>query len=120
MSIRVELEELRAVAAGQMPFAYLLTVSDDGAAHAVAITPRIDDDVIACDAGRHSCENAVGRPNVSLLWPPAAPGDYSLIVDGAATVAGSTVLIKATRAVRHRPAPGGGSDCITVELPKDT
>jgi hypothetical protein len=54
-----------------------------------------------------------------LLWPPSAPGDYSLIVDGAATVAGSTVVVNATRAVRHRPAPGGGSDCITVELPKD-
>jgi hypothetical protein len=119
MSIRIELEELRAVAAGQMPFAYLLTVSDDGVAHAVAITPHIDDDVISCEAGRHSCENAAVRANVSLLWPPAEPGDYSLIVDGAATVAGSTVRIEATRAVRHRPAPGGGSDCITVELASD-
>jgi hypothetical protein len=113
MSIRVELDELRAVAEKQAPFAYLLTVSDDGRAHAVAITPSIQD-VITCDAGNRSCANAITRPNVSLLWPPGEPGDYSLIVDGTATVAGSTVQIVPERAVRHRPAPGGGSDCAPV------
>src|SRR5262245_38635186 len=116
MSIRVELTELRAVAQQQTPFAYLMTVSDDAAAHAVAITPRIDNDVITCEAGQHRCANAIPRPNVSLLWPPADPGDYSLIVDGSAPVDGSVVTIRATRAVRHRPAPGGGSDCETVPL----
>jgi hypothetical protein len=119
MSINVELAEVRAVAAGQMPFAYLLTVSEDDAARAVAITPHIDGDTITCEAGRHSCANAIQRPNVSLLWPPADPGDYSLIVDGTATVSGSTLRITATRAVRHRPAPGGGSDCETVALERD-
>jgi hypothetical protein len=116
MSIRVELDELRSVAAQQMPFAYLLTVSADAEARAVAVTPRIDDDVISCEAGRHSCENAIAHPEVSLLWPPTDPGDYSLIVDGTATVDDSVVRIRATRAVRHRPAPGGGSDCITLDL----
>jgi hypothetical protein len=119
MSINVELTHLRAAAAEQMPFAYLLTVSADDAARAVAITPRIDGDTITCEAGRHSCENAVARPNVSLLWPPVDPGDYSLIVDGTATVDGSLVQIRATRAVRHRPAPGGGSDCETVPIEPD-
>ena len=119
MSIRVELDELRAIASEQMPFAYLMTVSGDASARAVAITPRIDDDVITCEAGRHSCENAIARPDVSLLWPPVDPGDYSLIVDGTATVDGSVVRIRATRAVRHRPAPGGGSDCETVPIERD-
>jgi hypothetical protein len=116
MSIRVELTELRAVADRQMPFAYLLTVSANAEARAVAVSPRIDDDVISCEAGRHSCENAIAHPDVSLLWPPTHPSDYSLIVDGTATVEGSALRIQATRAVRHRPAPGGGSDCLTVEL----
>jgi hypothetical protein len=119
MSINVELTQLRAVADEQMPFAYLLTVSADGAARAVAITPRIDGDSITCEAGRHTCENAAGRPNVSLLWPPVDPGDYSLIVDGTATVEGSLVQIRATRAVRHRAAPGGGSDCEPVPIDRD-
>lgn len=116
MSIRVELDELRTVAARQAPFAYLLTVADDQTAHAVAITPDIGDDSITCDAGNRSCANATARPNVSLLWPPAEPGDYSLIVDGRAAVEGSTVQITPERAVRHRPAPGGGSDCAPVAL----
>jgi hypothetical protein len=114
MSIKVELGEVRAVAAEQAPFAYLLTVSADASAHAVAITPNIGAEVITCDAGNRSCANARERPNVSLLWPPATPDDYSLIVDGHAAVEGSTVTITPARAVRHRPAPGGGSDCAPV------
>jgi hypothetical protein len=108
MSIRVELDELWAVTERQAPFAYLLTVSDDGRVHAVAITPRVREDgreTITCDAGNRSCANASSRPNVSLLWPPGEPGDYSLIVDGTAAVSGSNVQITPERAVRHRPAP---------------
>ena len=116
MSIRVELEEVRTVAAAQAPFAYLLTVSDDASPHAVAITPAIGAAEITCEAGNRSCANALARPNVSLLWPPARPDDYSLIVDGTASVDGSTIRIAPGRAVRHRPAPGGGSDCAPVAL----
>jgi hypothetical protein len=116
MSITVELHELQQVAAGQMPFAYLLTVTDDASAHATAIAPAIGDGEITCDAGKTSCANATARPRVSLLWPPADPADYSLIVDGDATVAGSTLRITPTRAVRHRPAPGGGNDCQPLDL----
>jgi hypothetical protein len=116
MSIPVALDELRTTAADQAPFAYLLTVSDDASAHAVAITPDIGHGSITCEAGNRSCANVRSRPNVSLLWPPARPGDYSLIADGRATVEGSTVRIVPERAVRHRPAPAGGSDCAPVEL----
>jgi hypothetical protein len=107
MSIQVGLDELRAVAERQTPFAYFLTVSDDGRAHAVAITPRFEADggTITCEAGNRSCTNARNRRNVSLLWPPGEPGDYSLIVDGTAEVTGSIVQITPERAVRHRPAP---------------
>lgn len=114
MSVPVELNQVREVAAQQAPFAYLLTVSDDDRPHAVAVTPYIGETSITCEAGRRSCANATARPNVSLLWPPARPDDYSLIVDGRVTVDGSTMQITAERAVRHRPAPGGGSDCAPV------
>jgi hypothetical protein len=116
MSIKVELDEMRAVAQGQAPFAFLLTVSDDMSPHAVAITPAVGEQLIVLEAGKRSCANAHERPNVSLLWPPAQPDDYSLIVDGRASVDGSTVTITPERAVRHRPAPGGGSDCAPVAL----
>jgi hypothetical protein len=116
MSIPVSLDELRDVAARQAPFAYLLTVTDDATAHAVAVKVSIDDGVVSCDAGKGSCANASARPNVSLLWPPATANDYSLIVDGRASVEGSTVRVVPSRAVRHRPAPGGGNDCVTIPL----
>jgi hypothetical protein len=114
MSISVGLEEIAQVAASQAPFAYLLTISDGDKTHLVAITPAIGAEEIACEAGKTSCGNASARPNVTLLWPPGAPGDYSLIVDGTATVDGATVRIAPTRAVRHRPAPGGGNDCAPL------
>jgi len=119
MSIRVELSELRDVAERQMSFAYLLTVSDDESAHAVAITPHVGESTITCSVGNRSTQNALARPNVSLLWPPAELGDYSLIVDGLASLDGSMMEITPQRAVRHRPAPGGGSDCAPVALEPD-
>ena len=67
MSIPVQLDDLRAVATGQAPFAYLLTVTDDASAHAVAIRPAIGDANITCQAGKTSCKNASARPSVSLL-----------------------------------------------------
>ena len=116
MSIKVELNDVQRIASQQAPFAYFLTVTDDQGAHLVAITPAFGDGVITLDAGNTSCKNASVRANVSLLWPPATFDDYSLIVDGRAEVDGSTVTITPTRAVRHRPAPGGGNDCAPVSL----
>jgi hypothetical protein len=116
MSIKVELDEVRAVAGAQAPFAYLLTVSDDVRPHLVALRPEIADGEIVCEAGKTSCRNASARPAVSLLWPPASVDDYSLIVDGSAVVEGSIIRVAPTRAVRHRPAPGGGNDCAPVSL----
>ena len=116
MSVPVQLSDIRDVVAGQAPFPYLLTTSDDATPHAVAITPVLGDDTISVDAGHRSCANASTHPNVSLLWPPATFDDYSLIVDGVAAVDGSVVVVKPGRALRHRPAPGGGNDCIQLPL----
>jgi hypothetical protein len=107
---------LQSVAAGQAPFAYLLTVSDDARPHAVAVVVTIDEKGVACEAGRTSCANAAARPSVSFLWPPGAPGDYSLICDGVASVDGAHIVVVPSRAVRHRPAAGGGNDCAPIDL----
>jgi hypothetical protein len=117
VSIKVDLSELISVAEGQAPFAYLLTVSSDETAHVVAVQIEFRSEGLVCSAGGTSCRNAAARPNVSLLWPPATPTDYSLIVDGVASVDDSTVTILPARAVKHRPAVGGGNDCAPVEIP---
>jgi hypothetical protein len=116
MSIRVDLSELISVAEGQAPFAYLLTVSEDATAHVVAVRIEFRSEGLVCTAGGTSCRNASARPHVSLLWPPSVPTDYSLIVDGVASVDDSVVTIVPARAVKHRPAVGGGNDCGPVEI----
>jgi hypothetical protein len=128
MSISVELERVQAEASSRGPGAFLLTVTGAGRPHVVAVTVGWEAGALVADAGRSSVANAGERPDVALLWPPAEPGDYSLIVDGSATTSpnpsgdGGRVRIAVTRAVLHRPATGdvGGAsatctaDCVPL------
>jgi len=115
MSIAVGLDELRAKIDEFTTDAYLLTVSDDGRAHSVAVPVRWDGDELVIDAGGTTRRNATVRPLVALLWPPPERGGFSLIVDATATrVDDERVWLEPTRAVLHRPAPGAGSDCAPV------
>ncbi|MEZ5215851.1 MAG: pyridoxamine 5'-phosphate oxidase family protein [Ilumatobacteraceae bacterium] len=123
MSIPVALTEL-AEAAASRAYAYLLTVNDDGRPHAVAVSPEFSgDSMVIAEAGRRTSANASARPSVSLVYPPADLGGYSLIVDALASVDGTTVSLRPSGAVLHRPAPGHepgpgscGSDCVPISL----
>ena len=131
MSVKVDLGEL-----GQHlqrhPFAYLLTVGEDLRAHAVAVTPTLEEGgLLMTGLGRRTSDNIAARPDVSLVWPPYEPGGYSLIVDGRATVIDETARVEPGHAVLHRPAghaPGDetaepatgrrggcGNDCVPLE-----
>jgi hypothetical protein len=117
VSIAVGLEELRARIDEFTADAYVLTVSDDGRAHSVAVAVGWDGDELVIASGGTTRRNATARPLVALLWPPPERGGYSLIVDAeVARVddAAEVVVLAPTRAVLHRPAPGGGSDCAPV------
>lgn len=123
MSIPVSVEGL-ADAMADLPYAYLLTVSDDGRPHAVAVTPVLSDGVLRATVGKRTAANAQSRPEgVSLVWPPTEVGGYSLIVDGRASASGDVVSVAPSKAVLHRPAPVAvtdpdscGSDCVKVNL----
>jgi hypothetical protein len=118
VSIAVGLDELRAKIDEFTTDAYLLTVSDDGRAHSVAVPVRWDGDELVISGGRTTRRNAIERPLVALLWPPPERGGFSLIVDAdvARVDEGAEMVVLApTRAVLHRPAPSGdGSDCAPV------
>ncbi|HET8749059.1 MAG TPA: hypothetical protein VFM98_25930 [Ramlibacter sp.] len=122
MTIPVDLSKLAEVMQ-RYRFAYLLTSSERGAPHAVAVTPVLQGGELAVgEAGRRTRDNAAQRPEVALVWPPQSPTDYSLIVDGQAVVADAGLRIVPSRAVLHRPAPqrepatpgACGSDCVEV------
>lgn len=121
MSVKVELGQLEATLRGY-GFAYLVTVGEAARAHVLAVSPRLEGGGLVVEGlGRHSQANAGEHPDVTLVWPPAEPGGYSLLVDGSAVVDGSTITVRPTRAVLHRPAPDEagrrvGSDCVAVPL----
>jgi len=124
MSIPVELASLAEVMA-RYRFAYLMTVTGKSSPHAVQVAPILQGgEMIVNGVGRRSRENVLARPIVSLVWPPQSETDYSLIVDGQATLAGESLRIALTRAVLHRPRPSPtpgdtkscGSDCIELSL----
>lgn len=108
MSIEVELSALADTVA-RYRFAYLLTVGELGPPHAVAVTPSVDAGVLDVDGvGRRTRENVLARSDVTLVWPPASPEAFSLIVDGQAATQGESLRITPQRAVLHRPAPRPG------------
>lgn len=122
MSIPVDLTKLAETIA-RYRFAYLLTSSERGAPHAVAVTAVLQGDhLVVGDTGRRTQQNAQRRPDVALVWPPQSEADYSLIVDGRAEVADGVVRITPARAVLHRAAPPSqpatpgacGSDCVEI------
>jgi hypothetical protein len=127
MSIAVDLTELRDAIAGTDRAPYLVTVSDDGRPHTVAVRHRWDDDLLVFAVGKRTLANAEARPQVTLLWPPAAADGFTLIVDGDVVAAiraddgggDHSVSLRPTRATLHRPAPGladeqYGADCVRL------
>lgn len=122
MSIPVDLSKL-AEAMGRYRFAYLLTSSERGAPHAVAVNAVLQGgELVVDETGRRTRDNASQRPDVALVWPPLSESDYSLIVDGRAAVVDRGLRITPARAVLHRPTaprqpatPGAcGSDCVEI------
>jgi hypothetical protein len=138
MSIPVALDELRAAIAERPASAYLLTVTDDGHPHAVHVAIAWHGDRLVAEVGRRTAANAAARPRaVSLVFPVRTPDDYSLIVDGTASLVEAAaddatartaaapagerrVLVAPTKAVLHRPAtvpdPASacGADCVPL------
>ena len=117
MSIPVDLVRLREEVTRFGPSCYLLTVTDDGRPHAVAVSVAWADNALRVSAGRTTRANAARRPSVSLLWPPVDDEGFSLIVDGLASVneAEAEVTVQPDKAVLHRArAEGAGSDCVTL------
>jgi hypothetical protein len=126
MSIQT-VPNLQAVVRERGAHAYVVTVSERGAPHAVFVPVRWERGGLVAEVGAQTAANAAARPLVSLLYPVRTDGDYSLIVDGTAIVESGggahRVRVTAARAVLHRPGPSPdpasscGADCVPLPLP---
>jgi hypothetical protein len=123
MSVKVDLDKL-ADALADLSFGYLITVGDDFRAHTVAVEPVLAAGVLDVgQMGSGTRRNAVERPDVTVIWPPAGPGGYTLIVDGRAEVTDDGLAITPTKAILHRRAtsesaatsPDGLHDCLPLK-----
>jgi hypothetical protein len=119
MSVKVDLDQLGSALAGYA-FGYLITVGDDYHAHTVAVEPVLVDGILDVGTvGNRTRENLTAHAGVTLVWPPQAPGGYSLIVDGAGqplAADGDHLHVLPGRAVLHRKAapdaPLTGGECL--------
>jgi hypothetical protein len=128
---KVDLQRL-AAALADFPFAYLITVDEDYRVHTVTVEPTLREATLDVGlVGGRTRKNVAYRADVTLLWPPAEPGGYSLIVDGRAEISDATeetarLAVAPTRALLHREAASrsaGGTvagclhDCVVFSLP---
>ena len=122
MSVKVDLAMLADTMA-DFGFAYLLTVSEDHRAHAVAVQPAVEDGALRVNGlGGRTLANLAANPEVTLLFPPREEGGYSLIVDGRGAAHDDRADVVPAHAVLHRPAdhaatPADGScgnDCVPI------
>jgi hypothetical protein len=119
--------DLEAVVRERGGHAYVVTVSDQGAPHAVYVPVTWERGGPVAEVGATTARNAAARPRISLLFPVRADGDYSLIVDGTAAVepGGDTPRLRLTptKIVLHRPGPppdpasSCGADCVPIAVP---
>ena len=125
MNVEVALNRLQAAIAERGPGAYVMTVTGDGRPHAVYLDIAWEGGrLVAAGIGGTTAANAAARPNVSLLFPLKADADYTLFVDGPATVESigdeRRLVVTPARAVFHRPgaprdpASSCTSDCVPI------
>jgi len=90
----------------------------------VSVGPTLADGVhVVGEVDRRTAANAVTHTDVTLLWPPADPAGYTLIVDGRAVLTDRGLTIVPSSAVLHRPAitvSPNISDCGGDGLPPKT
>jgi hypothetical protein len=123
------LDQLRDTVEGFDRNPYLLTVDPDGRPRSVAVSVRWRAHELVMTPGARTRRNAAARPLVSLIWPPASPDGYTLIVDArvehdnAGTDSSEFLVVRPTSGVLHRPATttttsdshtSCGADCVPI------
>ena len=93
--------------------AFLVTVDVEGSAKVVHVPVVWDASARAfrCTPGGGTLRNLTKPGPVTLVFPPPADGDYSMLVDGIGRVDGGEVAaVEFVEGVLHRPAPAAPGD----------
>jgi len=127
-------QRVRAEAARYVATPVLITVDPGGTPHCSLVVIQWSGDQLIVPAPQRWSEYPCAtqeKPNpvrsVSVLYPPASPGGYALVIDGTAASVGRTLTVSLTGAVLHRrhgatdtfSAAGCGEDCIQLLRPAD-
>ncbi|HEU0191447.1 MAG TPA: hypothetical protein VFR17_09270 [Mycobacterium sp.] len=133
MTSNVDFDQLAEKLAGR-DYAYLITVLEGGQPNPVPVMPVLRGNTVEITAigGRKSRTNLARSKDVTVLWPPVTPGDYTVIADGVAEVTDpgtpgddnlASLTFVPSRAVLIRvatPASPGEtpcySDCMDLKL----
>ena len=103
MSIPVDLADL-ATALEDFGAGYLLTADDQGRVKAVTVEPEARNGVLIVQRpGKGTVANLAANPAVTMVFPPAEPKGFSLLVDATGEVTGEDLEVTPTTAVLHRP-----------------
>ncbi|MCH2622678.1 MAG: pyridoxamine 5'-phosphate oxidase family protein [Acidimicrobiales bacterium] len=105
--------------------AFLVTVGDDGSPKVVHLALVWEGNSgggsFRCTPGGGTLRNLAESGPVTLVFPPAEPGGYSMLIDGTGRVAGASdelpgtddlVRIDFGGGVLHRPAPDASDDQV--------
>jgi hypothetical protein len=105
VSVRVDLDELRARIAEFGHPVLLVSVKPDGRPHVVSVAPGFAEDELVMAVGSGTRANIDATPTVTLVWPGSG-GAYCLLVDGQARRNGDagndSIAVQPTAAVLHR------------------
>ena len=101
MSVQVDLADLQRVAEARGRTCFLITVGPEGLAHPTSAEIRWVDGQLVVGIGRRSTANVEANSAVTVLWPQRHDGDYSLIVDGVASLVGTDAVVSARSAILH-------------------
>lgn len=122
MSIPVQIEDL-ATALSVVGAGYLVSTdptNGGGAVKVVTVEPAYVDGVLrVAGPGRGTLRNVGANAAVTLVFPPAEPRGYTLLVDGEAVTEGEDVRLTPRTAVWHRPpshADGPGLPAAAAEV----
>ena len=118
----VEIDEVARHLAEFGDRALLVSVGDDQRPHVVTVVIEAVDVRLATRVGGRTSANVSARPGVTLTWPAPPGGEYVLLVDGTAELAGDpadgggAVTIRAEHAILHRLAglAEPGPSCVTL------